>query len=149
MKISVILCVILSSALALAEGTQTWEQTKFEDFEKGTARGVAIRSDGSLVLAPQFKQLYASPSSYLWAVASDAGGNVFAAAGAPARVYRIAPNGAVQTIFESSTPLLHPMVKFTNWSSRAKPARRKAGRSRRPRGNPRFFSIPKLNTSGR
>src|SRR5438067_4360610 len=100
MKIFVILCVILSSVLAFAEGTQTWEQTKFEDFEKGTARGVAIRSDGSLVLAPQFKQLYASPSSYLWAVASDSAGNVYAAAGAPARVYRIAPNGAVQTIFE-------------------------------------------------
>ena len=111
MKISVILCVILSSALALAEGTQTWEQTKFEDFEKGTARGVAIRSDGSLVLAPQFKQLYASPSSYLWAVASDFAGNVYAAAGAPARVYRIAPNGAVQTIFEPKELQVQDLVE--------------------------------------
>src|SRR5438105_3888145 len=106
-----IFLTLWSAVFVFAEGTQTWEQTKFEDFEKGTTRGVAIRSDGTLALAPQFKQLYASPSSYLWAITSDSAGNVYAAAGAPARVYRIAPNGAVQTIFEPKELQVQDLVE--------------------------------------
>ena len=85
---------------ALADGTRTWEQSKFEDLAKGTATGVAIRSSGGLELAPAFKLLYATPSTYIWAVAADDAGNVYAATGSPARVYRITPDGNAAIIFE-------------------------------------------------
>src|SRR5580693_9705770 len=85
---------------AFAEGTRSWEQSKFEDLAKGTATGVAIRSAGGLELAPTFKSLYATPSTYIWAIAADDAGNVYVAAGAPARVYRIAPDGKAIIIFE-------------------------------------------------
>jgi hypothetical protein len=88
------------TASAFADGTRTWEQSKFEDLSKGTATGVAIRSVGGLELAPAFKMLYATPSTYIWAVASDDAGNVYAATGAPARVYRITPDGKSSIIFE-------------------------------------------------
>ena len=85
---------------AFAEGTRTWEQSKFEELTKGTATGVAIRSSGGLELAPMFKPLYATPSTYIWAIAADDSGNVYAATGAPARVYRITPQGQATIIFE-------------------------------------------------
>jgi sugar lactone lactonase YvrE len=85
---------------AFAEGTRSWEQSKFEDLAKGTATGVAIRSAGGLELAPTFKSLYATPSTYIWAIAADDAGNVYVAAGAPARVYRIPPDGRATIIFE-------------------------------------------------
>src|SRR5271168_4174664 len=85
---------------AFAEGTHTWEQSKFEELTKGTATGVAIRSAGGLELAPTFKSLYATPSTYIWSIASDDAGNVYVAAGAPARVYRITPEGKATIIFE-------------------------------------------------
>ena len=85
---------------ALAEGTRTWEQSRFDEFTKGTATAIAIRSVGSLELAPTFKSLYATPSTYIWAIASDDAGNLYVAAGAPARVYRITPNGKSTIIFE-------------------------------------------------
>ena len=85
---------------AFADGTRTWEQSKFEDLTKGTATGVAIRSSGGLELAPSFKLLYATPSTYIWAVAADESGNVYAATGSPARVYRITPDGTATIIFE-------------------------------------------------
>lgn len=85
---------------ALADGTRTWEQSKFEELTKGTATGVAIRSSGGLELAPSFKLLYATPSTYIWAVAGDEEGNVYAATGSPARVYRISPDGKSAIIFE-------------------------------------------------
>ena len=85
---------------AFAEGTRTWEQSKFEELTKGTATGVAIRSAGGLELAPVFKSLYATPSTYIWAVAADEAGNVYVATGAPARVYRITPQGQATIILE-------------------------------------------------
>jgi len=85
---------------AFAEGTRTWEQSRFEELTKGTAAGIAIRSAGGLALAPTFKSLYATPSTYIWAIAADDAGNVYVAAGAPARVYRITPEGKATIIFE-------------------------------------------------
>jgi len=91
---------LLAAVFAAGEGTQRWVQTSFDDFEKGTVKGVAIRSDGVLELAPAFKAVATTPSAYIWAVASDAEGNVYAAAGSPGRIYRITPAGAVSIIFQ-------------------------------------------------
>ena len=92
--------IAIASSYGVAEGTRTWEQSKFEELVKGTASGVAIRSSGGLELAPSFKLLYATPSTYIWAVAADDAGNVFAATGSPARVYRITPEGKSTIIFQ-------------------------------------------------
>jgi hypothetical protein len=96
---AVLIPLILITA-AFAEGTRTWEQSKFDELSKGSARGVAIRSVGGLQLAPAFRQLYSSPSTYIWSIAADRAGNLYAAAGAPARLYRITPDGKSTTIFE-------------------------------------------------
>jgi sugar lactone lactonase YvrE len=95
----VLLSCLLLTAMGAAEGTRTWQQSKYDEFEKGTAHGIAINSDGSLALAPVFTSLYTSPSAYLWDLVSDAEGNVYAAAGSPARVYKITPDGKASTIF--------------------------------------------------
>src|ERR1700685_1522533 len=88
------------SPVALAEGTRTWEQSTFDEFLKGTPKGVALRSEGGLELAPAFKAITTTPSTYIWSIASDPKGNVYAAAGSPARVYRITSKGEIATIFE-------------------------------------------------
>ena len=92
-------CGLLLSSVLFAESTRTWVQTKYDDYEKGTAHGVAINSDGSLTLAPAFKDLYTSPSTYIWDAAADGEGNVYTAAGSPARVYKITPAGKASIIF--------------------------------------------------
>jgi hypothetical protein len=104
----------LSCTIAFAEGTRTWEQSKFEDLTKGTANGVAIRSVGALELAPTFKMLYTTPSTYLWSIASDDAGVLYAAAGAPARVYRITPDGQATTIFEPAELQVQALVVDKN-----------------------------------
>jgi len=85
---------------AFAQGTRTWEQSRFEELAKGTAIGVAIDSVGGLELAPGFKTLYGTPSTYIWGISADDAGNLYVAAGAPARVYRITPDGKATIIFE-------------------------------------------------
>jgi len=95
----VLLFCLLMVAVAGAAGTRTWQQTKYDEFEKGTAHGVAIASEGSLSLAPSFSAFFTSPSTYLWDLASDREGNVYAASGSPARVYKITPDGKASIIF--------------------------------------------------
>lgn len=91
-------CLLLSVVIH-AEGTRRWQQGRYEEFEKGTADGVAILSDGALTLAPRFDLLNTSASAYIWNLASDGDGNVYVAAGSPARVYRITPDGKSSVIF--------------------------------------------------
>jgi hypothetical protein len=99
-KLYLPLSLLLLSILVLAEGTRTWEQSKFDELEKGTAKGVAVRSEGGLELAPSLKPIFTTPSTYVWAIAGDAQGNIYAAAGAPARVYRVTPSGQATIIFQ-------------------------------------------------
>jgi sugar lactone lactonase YvrE len=99
-KLSLVIFIFALACLAFAEGTRQWKETGYDDFERGTARGVAIRSTGQIELAPAFKAIYTSPSTFIWGIASDRDGVVYAATGAPARVYRITPDGKSQVIFE-------------------------------------------------
>src|SRR5258708_32143668 len=94
------LFVLVLANLAVAEGTRQWKETGYEEFERGTTRGIAIRSTGQLELAPAFKAIHTSPSTFIWSIAADKDGVVYAATGAPARVYRITPDGKSATIFE-------------------------------------------------
>src|SRR5215472_14223583 len=96
---SALLTIALAGA-ASAEGTRMWKEASYEDFERGTTRGVAIASTGRLELAPAFKAIYTSPSTFIWSITADKDGVVYAATGAPARVYRIMPDGKATVIFE-------------------------------------------------
>jgi hypothetical protein len=92
---------LLSAVTAVfGEGTRTWEQSNYQDFLKGTAHGVAISSDGYLQLAPAFKLIATTPSSAIWATAIGPQGEIYAATGAPARIYRIVPGGKPVAIFQ-------------------------------------------------
>src|SRR5271156_6310536 len=110
----VIFPVLVLLSFLFAEGTRTWEQSKFEDLIKGTTKGVAVRSTGGLELAPAFTALFTTPSTYIWATAADREGNLYAAAGSPARVYRITPDGKSTVIFEPQELQVQALVVDTS-----------------------------------
>lgn len=68
---------------ASAVRTRIWQQADSADFEKGNIRNLSIRSDGRLSLAPVFRELLDSSSTYLWALAQDSRGNLYAGGGGP------------------------------------------------------------------
>ena len=72
-----------------AQGTQLWTQSKLDEFEKGTSQGVAIESDGRLREGPGLKELYTTPSTFVWSVAANKSGVAFAGTGWPGSVIRI------------------------------------------------------------
>ncbi|HYL10890.1 MAG TPA: hypothetical protein VEU31_09145, partial [Candidatus Acidoferrales bacterium] len=99
------LVALLSGALAVplafAEHTRHWRQSTLEEFLRGTAHGVALRSNGRLVLAPKFSSFADADSAYLWALRFDSKGNLYAAGGSNAKVFRFDPAGKAAKVFES------------------------------------------------
>jgi hypothetical protein len=112
--ISVVTIFLITATLVFAEGTRTWEQSKFDDLTKGTAKGVAIRSTGGMELAPAFKALTTTPSIYVWGIAADQSGNLYVAAGSPAAVYRITPDGKSEAIFQPKELQVQALVVDKN-----------------------------------
>ena len=113
--------IALSAALAVltalylpissAEHTRTWRQASYEDFLKGTAHGVAVRSDGRLELAPKFTQVAEADASYLWSLRLDPKGVLYAAGGSPAKVFRFDHDKKPETVFDS-TDLVAQAIAF-------------------------------------
>lgn len=99
-----IVCLFAATLLSLsayATHTQFWRTTSFSNFEKGTAKGVALWSNGRLVPARKFGS-FADPNvAYLWQLQADSQGRLYATGGSSARVFRIDPNGHVTTVFKS------------------------------------------------
>lgn len=100
MLLPVLICAIVST-VALAERTRFWRQSSFDEFEKGTAKGVALRSDGKLVLAPRFAQFSDPNLAYLWALRVDSRGTLYAAGGTNAKVVRFDAEGKTAVVFEA------------------------------------------------
>jgi WD40 repeat protein len=94
-----------------AEHTRRWLQTTYDEFLKGTAHGVAVRSDGRLELAPKFTLLADADASYLWSLRLDPKGALYAAGGSPAKVFRFDNSGKPTTVFES-TDLVAQSIAF-------------------------------------
>jgi sugar lactone lactonase YvrE len=88
-------------ALVYAEHTRMWRESSYADFEKGTANGVAIRSDGKLAPAPKFAA-YSDPNlAYLWNLRADSRGRIYGAGGSDAKVVRFDDPAKPTTVFES------------------------------------------------
>ncbi len=94
--------IVLAAVPALAEHTRWWRQSSFEEFDKGKAKGVALRSDGKLFLAPRFAEFADANLAYLLALRVDSKGNLYAAGGSNAKVLRLDASGKTTTVFESS-----------------------------------------------
>jgi len=98
---SLLLCFLTSLPL-FAEHTRRWRQSTYDEFLKGTAHGVAVRSDGRLELAPKFTLLADADASYLWSIRLDPKGTLYAAGGSPAKVFRFDSSGKPAVAFDST-----------------------------------------------
>jgi sugar lactone lactonase YvrE len=73
-----VLCVLLPLS---AVETQVWEHSESADFEKGTLHKLSLSSEGRLTPAPVIHEIYDPSVSFLWTVARDSKGNVYAGGG--------------------------------------------------------------------
>ncbi len=86
-----------TASICLAVDTRVWEQSDQSEFAQGTRKGLSIRSDGHVSLAPAFKELDSTSVPYLWTLAQDSKGTIYYAGGAPtgatAKIFALPKNG--------------------------------------------------------
>jgi sugar lactone lactonase YvrE len=92
---------LVSVLPAAAEHTRFWRQSDYDAFLKGDAKGVAVRSDGKLVLAPKFAPFADASLAYLWSLKLDSRGNLYAAGGSNAKIVKFDNSGSSSTVFDS------------------------------------------------
>ena len=95
-----VIALLACAAAANAGQTRTWSESEFADFDKGIRHGVSLRSDGLLSLAPAFRELYDTSATYLWALARDAQGNLYAGGGPGAKIYLVEAKGGHKVLAE-------------------------------------------------
>lgn len=105
---SVAVCAALP-AICLAVSTRTWLCSSYADFEKGELKGVSLRSDGRITLGPKTTELFDSSLAYLWALARDSKGVLYAGGGPGARVYRYS-GGKSEKIAEFDAVEVHALA---------------------------------------
>jgi len=105
-----LLAVLFCVGSAVAEHTRFWRQSDYEAFQKGDAKGVALRSDGKLVLAPKFVPFADASLAYLWSLRLDSRGNLYAAGGSNAKIVKFDNSGKSTTFFESQDMTAQALV---------------------------------------
>jgi sugar lactone lactonase YvrE len=87
-----------------AVDTKTWQQGEMADFEKGTLTRLSLASDGRLALAPVVKEIFDPSVAFLWAVARDSKGNLYAGGGGlggtKTKLFMVDPRGTSKTLAE-------------------------------------------------
>ena len=107
-RVFAVMC--LAAAALFAGQTRTWSQGEFADFEKGIIKNLSLRSDGQLTLAPRSAELFDTSSAYLWALARDSKGNLYAGGGNGAKLYRIPPDGKGKLLADLDALEIHAIA---------------------------------------
>ena len=82
--------------------TQIWEQQRQKDFESGKIENVSLSSKGELMLAPKLDAFFDDTKEiYIWCLAEDSKGNIYAGTGNRGKIYRITPDGESSLFYDS------------------------------------------------
>src|ERR1700728_804302 len=96
-----LLALLVYPHLLLAQGTKLWLPSRYEEFEKGQPESTAIASRRYLEAGPTRRSVLLTPSTYIWAVASDSQGNAYVSTGSPATVLKVTPGGTSTKLFST------------------------------------------------
>jgi hypothetical protein len=95
---------LCAAGMLCAVDTKTWQQGEMADFEKGTLTRLSLASDGRLALAPVVKEIFDPSVAFLWAVARDSKGNLYAGGGGlggtKTKLFMVDPSGKSKTLAE-------------------------------------------------
>lgn len=112
---ALVLCTFLAlAALLFAVETKVWEHAEQADFEKGTLAKLSLSSDGRLTTAPVLREVYDPSLAFLWAVARDSKGNLYAGGGgvggSKSKLVIVDSAGKARTLAELDGMLIQALV---------------------------------------
>ena len=101
---STLRCVILVAAMAGAATAvvpKTWYIASAKDVERGDVEGLSVGDDGRMALAPTFEEIGDTEEAFVWSLAEDDRGRIYAATGTQGRLYLLEPGVVPELVFDS------------------------------------------------
>ena len=97
--------ISVTTSHSVAQGTKLWSVTRYDEMERGSSSGVAIRSDGALEPGPAVTSMYQTGGNLVWSVAAGPGGSAYLGLGGTtagsAVVMRVASDGKATKVLEA------------------------------------------------
>ena len=90
--------------------TQTWKNRSRSEREQGDLNGVSLKADGTLTLGPAFETLASAAEPYVWSLARDSKGTLYAGSGNDGKVYRLSKSGKLESFFDSPELEVHALA---------------------------------------
>lgn len=90
--------------------TQTWKNRSRSEREQGDLNAVSLNADGTLTLGPAFETLASAADPYVWSLARDSKGTLYAGSGNDGKVYRLSKGGKLENFFDSPELEVHALV---------------------------------------
>ena len=98
----IVISLLLYTGLALAVTTSVWTQSSQSDFEAGTPKDVSITNRGEIMLSPKMDSLFEDTKEmFIWCLAEDSKGNIYAGTGNQGKIYQITPDGQSSLFYDS------------------------------------------------
>ncbi|MCK5329409.1 MAG: hypothetical protein KAR36_12465, partial [Candidatus Latescibacteria bacterium] len=92
-----IICTAIILSVSFGNGFSVtpsiWRENTQQEFEKGSPEQVCITSEGEISLAPALEEVADVDALYVWALARDRKGNLYAGTGNEGKVFKIDPKG--------------------------------------------------------
>lgn len=95
------LLVLGMTPRALGVTPSIWRENTQVEFQKGRPEGVSIGSEGELSLAPALEEVADLEELYVWALAMDGKGVLYAGTGNEGKIFKISPKGEWTVLFDS------------------------------------------------
>jgi len=105
-----VLCAALISTPLWGASAQAWRHRTRGEREQGELKGVSLMNDGTLTLGPALESLASVADPYLWALARDSRGNIYAGSGNEGKVYRLGKDGRLSLLFDSPELEVHALA---------------------------------------
>ncbi len=89
----------------------TWRQTTRSDFAKGDSRGLSVTTGGDLTLTRTLQKFQTSSESFVWSLAPDGTGGLYAGTGTAARILHFDANGAQRVVARLPEISVHSLFR--------------------------------------
>lgn len=111
-KVQIIL-ICFSLILAVktsAVTTLNWVQTTEDDFNQGELKDTSITSQGEVKLSPPLEEVFTSDELYIWSLALDKKGNIYAGSGNNGIIFKIVKGSPKPLIFNTEEIGVHSLA---------------------------------------
>jgi hypothetical protein len=107
--LSLLVLACLQTAVWSVQPNQ-WTFSTQKDFLQGEMKGVSVSSEGTVVTAPSFDQLFDTGEAFVHSAVVDEGGNLYVGTGNNGRIFRIASGGQGREWARLSEPGVHALA---------------------------------------